>query len=324
MTKKKVPERTDKNALAKAASAVNAETPALLETTATTISDDTSIGKAIIPTEVSSTTRQNTTFAQGNSVGPTTVSLKEKFSAQKIPLQTDFADLIDVADCGRNAVGLNPTQPGGTGAGLLLDQDARLAVVPGAGMAVDATGVRIADTQMLVTGMIMMFSGQVAPAGWAFCDGSQGTPNLTNRFILGGTPTECGNPNGAMQQLTPLNNKQFYPTVSSTTPPITMNNAATVLTVAMMPQHYHNGGVRLDNYAYNWANEICEYGITGVGTKGCMAHTSTITVNAATPNTSSAGSNAPHSHANTASQAAHSHNVNIVPPYYILAFIIKL
>lgn len=38
-----------------------------------------------------------------------------------------------------------------------------------------------------VTGMIMMWSGaaDALPYGWALCDGTKGTPNLTDRFIVG-------------------------------------------------------------------------------------------------------------------------------------------
>ena len=38
-----------------------------------------------------------------------------------------------------------------------------------------------------VTGMIMMWSGTAGniPSGWALCDGSNGTPDLRNRFIIG-------------------------------------------------------------------------------------------------------------------------------------------
>ncbi len=37
------------------------------------------------------------------------------------------------------------------------------------------------------SGVIVIWSGNIAsiPAGWAFCDGSNGTPNLTARFIYG-------------------------------------------------------------------------------------------------------------------------------------------
>ena len=30
----------------------------------------------------------------------------------------------------------------------------------------------------------MMFSGSTAPSGWAFCDGTNGTPDLRNQFIV--------------------------------------------------------------------------------------------------------------------------------------------
>jgi hypothetical protein len=38
-----------------------------------------------------------------------------------------------------------------------------------------------------VTGMIMMWSGTIAtiPTGWVLCNGSSGTPDLRNRFIIG-------------------------------------------------------------------------------------------------------------------------------------------
>ncbi len=40
-------------------------------------------------------------------------------------------------------------------------------------------------------GMILMWSGSVAtiPGGWALCDGTNGTPNLQNRFIVGAGDT---------------------------------------------------------------------------------------------------------------------------------------
>ena len=39
--------------------------------------------------------------------------------------------------------------------------------------------------QAFTTGMIMMFTGSTAPTGWALCDGTNGTPDLRNKFIVG-------------------------------------------------------------------------------------------------------------------------------------------
>lgn len=50
------------------------------------------------------------------------------------------------------------------------------------------TAETISDTTLLVPqGLIAMWSGSAAniPAGWALCDGTNGTPDLRNRFIIG-------------------------------------------------------------------------------------------------------------------------------------------
>ncbi|WP_313162842.1 hypothetical protein [Kosakonia cowanii] len=57
---------------------------------------------------------------------PTTDALKERFKAGSIPLQSDFSDLIDMADAGASAVGLAAGQPGPTGLGMRLSPDGRL------------------------------------------------------------------------------------------------------------------------------------------------------------------------------------------------------
>jgi hypothetical protein len=45
-----------------------------------------------------------------------------------------------------------------------------------------------------VAGMIMMWSGTIAtiPSGWLLCNGSSGTPDLRNRFIIGASVDNAG------------------------------------------------------------------------------------------------------------------------------------
>lgn len=47
---------------------------------------------------------------------------------------------------------------------------------------------------IFVTGMIMMWSGTIAtiPSGWALCNGSNGTPDLRNRFVIGAHSDNAG------------------------------------------------------------------------------------------------------------------------------------
>ncbi len=47
-------------------------------------------------------------------------------------------------------------------------------------------------------GMITMWSGDITkiPPGWALCDGTNGTPDLRGRFVLGYNPTQQTDPSG--------------------------------------------------------------------------------------------------------------------------------
>lgn len=50
------------------------------------------------------------------------------------------------------------------------------------------------DDDMLPAGIILMWSGTIAsiPSGWALCNGSNGTPDLRNRFIVGANADDAG------------------------------------------------------------------------------------------------------------------------------------
>jgi hypothetical protein len=60
-----------------------------------------------------------------------------------------------------------------------------------AGNALITDGNNVAWGAAFVTGMIMMWSGSIAtiPSGWALCNGANGTPDLRNRFVVGAGST---------------------------------------------------------------------------------------------------------------------------------------
>jgi microcystin-dependent protein len=69
-------------------------------------------------------------------------------------------------------------------------------------------------------GIIMMWNSAAPPAGWALCDGNQGTPNLRNRFIVGaGGEYNVGETGGEKEVR---------------------------LTISQMPKHSHSGGHNAD------------------------------------------------------------------------------
>ena len=68
---------------------------------------------------------------------------------------------------------------------------------------------------------IIMWSGTAAdiPTGWALCDGTGGTPDLTDRFILGrGKPTSPAQPE-ARQRLPPASPPEAPERGSASVPP---------------------------------------------------------------------------------------------------------
>ena len=74
-------------------------------------------------------------------------------------------------------------------------------------------------------GAILMWSGapQAIPNGWALCDGNNGTPNLSGRFVVGYDKRDA--------DYDKLGNKG--------------GNSKTTLTVAQMPKHSHDGSVEI-------------------------------------------------------------------------------
>lgn len=141
-------------------------------------------------------------------------------------------------------------------------------------------------------GLIAMWSGSIGsiPSGWYLCDGSNGTPNLTDRFIVGAGFTYAVNGTGGATSVTLTTNNL----------PAHTHTATSVVTD---PGHLHavSGRDSTADIGGGSAQEFITPG-TGINTT-----TSTTGITVATTN-SSTGSGT---------------SFSILPTYYALAFIQK-
>jgi microcystin-dependent protein len=92
-------------------------------------------------------------------------------------------------------------------------------------------GTQPASGATIPAGLISMWSGSIGsiPSGWYLCDGSNGTPNLTDRFIIGAGSTYAVNGTGGVSSVT----------LTTSNMPAHTHTATSVVTD---PTHTHNTG----------------------------------------------------------------------------------
>ncbi|MDB5285025.1 MAG: hypothetical protein JWO06_4100 [Bacteroidota bacterium] len=149
------------------------------------------------------------------------------------------------------------------------------------------------------TGVILMWSGPIAniPAGWALCDGNNGTPNLLDRFIL-------SVPN------------------AGTNPGATGGANAITLSVSQLPPHDHSGsGTTSTDGAHT--HTLPGYHLTTPGNQIPYYNWANATYANNNNTTSSDGAHS-HTFSFTTSQTGSGAAIDIHPAYYTLAFIMKL
>lgn len=157
---------------------------------------------------------------------------------------------------------------------------------------------------VIPTGGIIMWSGTISliPSGWYLCDGTNGTPDLTNKFIVGASQDNLST---AMTNVTGSLTQTGGDIVTGSDGGETVTSASHVLTVDEIPAHHHAAGNGDDswNMAFGYANG----GYPGPYTTGASQFTS------------DTGGGQGHTHGVTTSDHTHSN----LPPYYALAFIMK-
>jgi len=167
---------------------------------------------------------------------------------------------------------------------------------------------------LIPAGLIAMWSGSVAnvPSGWALCNGSNGTPDLRDRFIVGaGGSYDVGNTGGANSVT--LNTNQM---------PSHSHSGSTSSTGS----HTHNASPYVNASAYKkfMASNTTSSGVSGLasGTKEWRVFNDPITsMGDIKINMESAGS---HSHSVSIQSAGGGQSHENRPPYYALAYIMKL
>ncbi|MBB6253015.1 tail fiber protein [Nitrospirillum iridis] len=162
-----------------------------------------------------------------------------------------------------------------------------------AGLGTDVTTLKAAR---IPSGSILMWAGSSIPTGWVLCDGSNGTPDLRGRFILGGSTADIGKTGGASTATTGSAGQHSH----------SGGTGGTALTVDQIPSHSHGfhtgtGEQTLQSgFAANAQNGPAFQNLTTDAAGGGKAHTHTIP-----------------------EDGAHTHTVSVLPPYYTLVYIMK-
>lgn len=217
-----------------------------------------------------------------------------------------------------NAVDASETQKGI----VELATDAETATGTDTGRVITPSTLSTYVATQIPSGVIVMWSGTIAniPSGWYICDGNNGTPNLTDRFVIHADADAAGTNN-----------------VGDT-------GGSNTIAEGQLPSHSHGDGtLATDNDSHSHGD-----GSLATNTTGAHTHTITTVDNNPPPNDAGVGdftgtqstdntsSDGDHSHTISGSTGSdtHSHDVTgstgstgsgsvFKPKYYALAYIQK-
>ena len=246
-------------------------------------------------------------YVEDNNVG-----IGESNPQYKLDIKSSSSSLLRLH---RNSSGVSTIAFSNSNNGMTLGMASNGDFIVGKTTSIDQNLLKIEDTgdagELLVksqlggivpSGGIIMWSGSTIPEGWVLCNGSNGTPNLQNRFIQGGSIGQIGGTGGS------ASNSHTH----SVNPPNTTS------TTSGAHDHTVNPG-SFDAVFYTGPGSTTKAGNISFNLPGSFTHAS---VNVPTTTSSE--------------HTGHTHDVNIGsftsggastnenrPPYYVLAFIMK-
>lgn len=149
-------------------------------------------------------------------------------------------------------------------------------------------GVQTSVGTTIPTGMISLWYGSIGsvPAGWYLCDGTNGTPDLRNRFIVGAGSTYSVSQTGGSADA------------------IVVSHTHTATSAVTDPGHLHSGPSTLNvSLAGGGASNVRT--ASGAGSVNTNTATTGVTVATTVASAGTSGTNAN------------------LPPYYALAYVMK-
>jgi hypothetical protein len=233
-------------------------------------------------------------------------------------------NVVVVTSTGANIAGTLSTSGNITGANLSVSGTTTLTGVATAPTAANGTNnTQIATTAFVIyngvpSGCIMLWSGSIAsiPSGWYLCNGTNGTPNLMDRFVVGaGSTYPVGAAAGSADAIVVSHShtassggQSVNHSHSGTTSGMNRNNphnhAVPVYISTVDPQQIAAQGVN---------TQFFEYGSYATGSTD-INHEHAFTTG---------GVSADHNHAITVNSTGSSGTNANMPPYYALAYIMK-
>jgi microcystin-dependent protein len=159
------------------------------------------------------------------------------------------------------------------------------------------------------------------PEGWLLCDGTNGTPDLRNRFVIGASETNLvGSVGGTLTHAHGATIEQNGSHAHG------VEIQDTVLDITQIPSHRHLNGVTDDSATQNPFNR----GFSPANPPGARGMDDVSSAGIHEGRTESVGGGQGHSHGATSQDAGnHTHGAEItsqthLPPYMALHYIIRL